>query len=96
MPEWSSPNSNSSSAQIIPFDSMPRILTFFISIIPLGIIEPMGANTTFCASLTFGAPQTTCKSDLPSYTVQTDSLSAFGWFCTSFTNPTIIPAYFLF
>ncbi len=88
IPEWSSPMPNSSSAQIIPLDSIPRILAFLISKFPLGMIAPNLANTTFCPASTFGAPQITCSSASPSFTLQTDSLSALGCFTFSTTFPT--------
>ena len=69
IPSWLFPIPSSSSAQIIPNDSTPRILDFLILKSP-GSTAPSLANRTFCPAATFGAPQTTVRSSpVPSFTL---------------------------
>ena len=90
------PRPNSSSAQIIPWLSCPRILPFFISnAFPSlsNTLVPIVATGTFCPAATFGAPQTICTGAFPSpkSTVVILSLSASGCFSQVSTCPTTTP-----
>ncbi len=94
IPSWSFPRPSSSSAQIIPKLTSPRILPFFIfSSSPPGYKRvPTVATGTFCPAATFGAPQTICTgSSSPMFTVVTRSLSAFGCCSQVNTSPTTTP-----
>ena len=64
MPSWLLPIPSSSSAQIIPKDSTPRIFDFLILKSP-GSTVPICAKSTFCPAATLGAPQTTVRSSSP-------------------------------
>ena len=92
MPSWLSPMPSSSSAQIMPKDSTPRILDFLILKSP-GSTVPIRANRTFCPAATFGAPQTTVTgSGEPSSTVVMCRWSESGWSTQVRTFATTTPA----
>ena len=83
IPPVSSPIPSSRAEQIIPLDSIPRILApFKISCFPdLGLkrLAPSFAKTIFCPTSKFGAPQTTLAfSPFPRSRVGSLSRSAFG------------------
>ncbi len=63
-------NPNSSIEQIIPFDSIPRNLTFLI-LKSLPKVALGKATITFWPAATLGAPQIICKVSLPTSTWQT-------------------------
>ena len=94
IPAWLSPMPISSSAQIIPWLSTPRIFAFFMVMgSPLNgyMVTPTGATTTFCPAATLGAPQTICNSSTPIFTFVSFNLSASGCFMHSVTSPIINP-----
>ena len=64
MPSWPDPRPSSSSAQIIPSLSTPRIFAF-LSVAPFGSVRPAGAKHTTWPSATLGAPQTTRSGAAP-------------------------------
>ncbi len=101
MPSWSSPSPNSSSAQIIPSETSPRIFPFLI--VTGAGLEPSRAGSissvptvatgTRCPAATLGAPQTIWTgSPSPRSTEQTRSRSALGCGRTSRTAPTTTPS----
>ena len=91
MPAWLSPSPSSSSAQIMPWDSSPRILAFF-RVTPFGRLAPTAAKATFCPAATLGAPHTTLNTaSAPASTVHSDSLSACGCLTQVSTWPTTTP-----
>ena len=59
IPSCSAPIATSSSARIIPLDSMPRSFAF-PSLVPSGITAPGFATATVWPAATFGAPHTIC------------------------------------
>ena len=95
IPSWLSPNPSSSSAQIMPWLSSPRIFPFFMTqASPSAVyrVVPMVATGTFCPASTLGAPQTICKgASRPIFTVVNFNLSALGCFTQVKTSPTTIP-----
>ena len=96
MPSWLSPNPNSSSAQIIPWLSWPRIFPFLISNAFPSLsnnLVPMVATGTFCPAATLGAPHTIWTGALPSpkSTVVIFNLSASGCFSHVSTWPITTP-----
>ena len=92
MPSWLSPMPSSSSAQIIPKDSTPRILDFLILKSP-GRTVPIRANRTFWPAATLGAPQITgTGSGEPSSTVVTCRWSESGCGSQVSTRATTTPA----
>ena len=92
MPSWEAPMPSSSSAQIMPKDSTPRILLFLILKSP-GSTVPMRAKRTFWPAATFGAPQTTVTgSGEPSLTVVMCRWSESGWGMQVSTSATTTPA----
>ena len=92
IPSWELPMPSSSSAQIIPIDSTPRILDFLILKSP-GSTVPIWANRTFCPAATLGAPQTTVRgSPLPASTLVMCRWSLSGWGSHSSTLATTTPA----
>ena len=90
MPSWLSPSPSSSSAQIIPSDSMPRIFALLIVKSP-GSVQPGSATATFCPDATLGAPQTIVLTSPPTSTLHTERRSAFGCPSHSRTEPTTTP-----
>ena len=92
MPSWLAPMPSSSSAQIMPKDSTPRIFDFFILKSP-GRTVPMRAKRTFCPAATLGAPQTTVRgSGVPSLTVVICRWSESGCSTQVRTSATTTPA----
>ena len=96
IPSWLSPNPSSSSAQIIPWLSCPRIFPFLISNAFPSLsnnLVPIVATGTFCPTATLGAPHTICTGALPSpkSTVVIFNLSASGCFSQVSTWPTTTP-----
>ena len=94
IPSCSLPSPNSSSAQIIPKLTSPRILPFLIfnSSSPGYNRVPTVATGTFCPAATLGAPQTICTaSSAPMSTVVIRSLSALGCWTQVSTSPTTTP-----
>ena len=59
-PEYFDSKPNSCNEQIIPLDSTPLIVDFFI--VPPGSTAPGNATITCWPFSTFGAPHTICKS----------------------------------
>src|SRR5690606_39375897 len=90
------PKPNSSSAQIIPWLSSPRIFPFLmVHASPSGVyrVVPIVATGTFWPTATLGAPHTICKGTLsPTETVVNFNLSALGCFTQVKTSPTTIPS----
>ena len=71
MPSWSVPSPSSRAEQIMPADTTPRSLLFFIFTSP-GKTQPTQATATFRPARTFGAPHTICSgSSAPTSTVVT-------------------------
>ncbi len=92
MPSWPLPSPISSSAQIIPSLSTPRILRRS-SVSPFGSVAPGLAKQTTCPSATFGAPHTTRSgAGPPKSTVQRRSRSALGWGSTRRTRAVTTPS----
>ena len=92
MPSWLSPMPSSSSAQIIPNDSTPRILDFLILKSP-GSTVPSWAKRTFWPAATLGAPQTTVSgSPAPAFTVVMWRWSESGCASQVNTSATTTPA----
>ena len=93
IPSWSVPRPSSSSAQIIPSLSTPRIFAF-LSVRPPGSVSPTRAKQTTWPSATLGAPQTTShgRRRRPWSTVQSRSRSAFGWGSTRSTRAVTTPS----
>ena len=95
MPEWSFPMPNSSSAQIMPCDTSPRILpSFIVNSLPSLKYNfvPMVATATFCPFATLGAPHTILRSSpVPMSTFVSESLSASGCLPHSMTCPMTTP-----
>ena len=95
IPSCEAPRPSSSSAQIIPIDSAPRILLFLMvkaSPDEGYNVVPTVATKTFCPAATFGAPQTICTgSPSPRFTFVIDKRSASGCFAHSITCPTTTP-----
>ena len=91
IPSWLSLSPSSSSAQIIPRDSTPRILAFLICM-PLGSVQPGSATATVCPAATLGAPQTMVLTSVPTSTSQTVRRSAFSWGWQELTRPITIPS----
>jgi len=88
IPAWSVPIASSSSARIIPFDSIPRSLALR-SVVPSGITAPGVATATVWPAATLGAPHTICDGDpVPMSTRHTLSRSASGCLPASSTLPT--------
>ncbi len=78
IPWWSSPIPSSSSARIIPWDSMPRSFAL-PSVEPSGITAPGRATATTWPAATLGAPHTMVLGVLaPISTEQTVRRSASG------------------
>ena len=78
MLSWQSERPISASEHIIPLDSTPRNLAFFILRL-LGRTEPTVATTTLRSLRTLGAPQIICKLlSTPISTSQRLNLSALG------------------
>ena len=92
MPSWSSESSSSRAEHSMPWLSSPRIFAFLI-VTPPGSVAPTVASGTIMPARTFGAPHTTRSSPAPPSTRHSDSLSAFGCFCTSSTRATTTPGY---
>ena len=101
IPPWSSPRPSSSSAQIIPKETSPRIFPFLMltgarpepSRAGSISVVPTVATGTVWPAATFGAPQTIWTgSPSPRSTSQTRSRSAFGCGRTSLTWPTTTPS----
>ena len=59
IPAWSVPIASSSSARIIPLETIPRSFAA-PSFVPSGITAPGRATATVWPAATFGAPQTIC------------------------------------
>ena len=96
MPSCDVPSPISSSAQIIPSLSSPRIFPFLmVQASPSAVykVVPIVATGTFCPAATFGAPQTICKGlAAPTFTVVSFNLSALGCFTQVKTSPTTMPS----
>jgi len=71
---------NSAIEHIIPFDSTPRIVPFFI-VTSFGKFAPTNATITFIPALAFGAPQTIWSVLSPTSTIHTCKWSESG--CSS-------------
>ena len=78
---------NSAIEQSIPLDSTPLIFPAFILKSP-GSSAPTKATITFKPFLTFGAPQTICKTSFPTFTLHTCKWSESGCISHSITSPT--------
>ena len=82
IPSCDVPKPISSSAQIIPCDTSPRILESLILKASPAVgytVVPSTATTTFCPVATLVAPQTICRaSPLPTSTVVIFNRSALG------------------
>ncbi|MPM83301.1 hypothetical protein SDC9_130365 [bioreactor metagenome] len=96
IPSCEVPIPSSSSAQIIPILSSPRIFDLFIfnTSPPAKVrVVPTVATSTFWPAATLGAPQTMLKSSpLPTSTFVRLSLSAPGCLAHSTTSPVNTPA----
>ena len=81
--------SNPSSAieHNIPLDSTPRFMLLLI--VPPGSFAPGSATITFKPFLTFGAPQTICKTSSPTLTLHTCKWSESGCISHSKTSPIV-------
>ncbi|KAF5051669.1 hypothetical protein DSECCO2_416590 [anaerobic digester metagenome] len=94
IPACEAPSPSSSSAQIMPLLSMPRILAFFIvSDVPSDLykVAPGKATSTFCPAATFGAPHTICNCSVPTSTFVSERCSVPSTWAHSSTWPTTIP-----
>ena len=96
IPSWLVPKPSSSSAQIIPWLSSPRIFPFLIlKPTPSSSykVVPIVATGTFWPAATLGAPQTICTgSPVPKSTVVIFNRSAFGCWTHVNTSPTKMPS----
>ena len=96
IPSWEFPKPHSSSAQIIPSDTSPRILAFWMvkgSLPGMWMVVPTVAIITFCPAATLGAPHTMLLGWLsPMFTVVRDNLSALGCLVQVSTSPTTNPS----
>lgn len=78
MPVWSSVMPSSRAEQSIPIETTPRSFDFLI-LKPPGSSAPTRAQGAFTPALTFGAPQTICRSSpVPASTSQTCRWSEFS------------------
>src|SRR5699024_9541755 len=85
---------NSCREQIIPFDSIPRNLTFLILKLP-GKTAPDFATTTFLLATTLSSQLIICKfSSSPTSTSHRLNLSAFGCCSAVLTSPATIFSLF--
>ena len=95
MPSWLLPIPHSSSAQIIPSDTSPRIFAFPItkgSLPTISISVPTKATTTFCPAATLGAPHTIgSNTSPPTFTVVKRKRSALGCVSHVTTSPITKP-----
>ena len=80
----------------MPCDSTPRILPTLIlnGFAPgsVGISQPGIASETLLPTLKFVAPQTICRSPVPSFTLQSDRRSASGCGSLESTSATTMPS----
>ena len=92
IPSCSSESPISASEQIMPTDSTPRNLAFFILKL-FGKTAPTVATATLRPLRTFGAPQIICRLlPLPISTMQRLNLSALGCLSQLTTTPTTTPS----
>ncbi len=95
-PEASPGNPSSAVEHIMPCDSTPRSLPTLMvkGGVPGGVgsVQPGVAKGTLSPSLKFFAPHTIWRSPWPSFTRQTDNLSAFGCLAIAMTCATTTPS----